>query len=134
MNEREKFQAAVLTDCASRGLDAAQTLTVVKLARERIAVLRQQPEILKQACDQVGELVKQSAVALTDIPLYAGIAALAAPPVIGYGGGALAAHLADMRGDESPEDFRVQELYDEYRRNAELLRKRKKRYRMPSSV
>ena len=107
MDARQAFKQGVIAACIEQGHTTPQQIVgVIKTA------------LVGDIKDAVGLLGDTAAIAIP--------AALAIPPLIGYGGG-LAAGKATSDSELNVKDIQRQELINEYKRSTERLRKLKAR-------
>lgn len=115
MTDKENFQLGFLQKCATDGLSVDET-------RQRIAVLH--GRLKKQA--YAGEAVVK---ALQSGLGYGTAAALFAPPLLGFGSGALLAKLQTDKYD--PHEAQKREVLSEYDRALARLRRARRRAGLP---
>lgn len=122
MDDRAAFKAAFISECISSGYDTIEK--IAGLVQEKQAEFA-----IPGVSDAMKAVMVPAEFALKwGLPAagLAGLAALAAPPVIGAMGGHVAARMEDAAfSDFDTDAAKKQELIDEYRRQAEKLRREK---------
>lgn len=117
LTPQEAFKVGFLARCARDGLTPPQMLARVKLAGDLLEKHAVLGGLMGGAAGAAGGVANR--VAGLGIPL-----ALAAPPIVGGLGGYALARMTDV-DDTDVDAIKNQELVDEYRRQAEALRRRR---------
>lgn len=121
LTDREAFKVGFLKACADKGLDMAETHEVVK---EALAAVKEADlqAILTKPYEATIDVAANAGKTIGNAGLWAG---MVGPAVLGGLAGAGAASATDI-DDTDVKVIKKQEIIDEYRRQIELLRARRK--------
>jgi hypothetical protein len=135
MDARSAFKLGFLTHCLANGLDVRQTAQLAKQASEalRSGRIKQAGFGVDDAIKATGDVAGKVVDAATPVAVAGGLAALAAPPIVGAIGGYGLGRMSDLDENDADDVSKATVLHELRRQTDYLNRLRRMRARMGQS-
>jgi len=135
MDARSAFKLGFLTHCLTNGLDVGQTIQLAKQASVAIRSghLKRAWFGVDDAIKATGDVAGKVVDAATPVAVAGGLAALAAPPIVGAIGGYGLGRLSDLDENDAGDVSKATVLHELRRQTDYLNRLRRMRARMGQS-